>query len=302
MNTTGSSRNPIGLFWWSPRRDMQLGAKEFRRNGRAWLAMNSQSTELLSNFGDELSPRVLEYATGRRVVWTPPRKAEVIAVGSIIEYYVRRSSSQATVWGAGLRDAPSDALVAQIKANVGQFSAVRGPKTAQALGLTNVSIGDPGVVVPLLGKFGGAKSGILYLPHFRTWTTPRGRSEIQQARSLGMTVVPPSTRPIDMIDAISRSDLVLSSSLHGVVVAHALGVAVQSLGIPNGGMAEPDFKYEDYFGSINLEYERVDVATCFDPDEARIIMEKREGEVRQALDNTTKLAHNLITAAAALVS
>lgn len=303
MNAVGSSRSPIKLFWWSPRRDMQLGFKELRRNGRAWLAMNSEHTELLSNFGDELSPAVLQYATGRRVAWAPAQKAEVIAVGSIIEYYARRSSSQAVVWGSGLRDAPSKALVTQIKASVGHFSAVRGPKTAEALGLKNsTSLGDPGVLVPLLGNFGGSKSGVLYLPHFRTWTTSQGRSQIQQAIDLGMRVVPPSTRPIDMINAISRSDLVLSSSLHGVVVAHALGVAVQSLGIPSGGMAEPDFKYEDYFSSINLEYQRINVDTCFNRSNLNAIMEHRSAEVPNALTQTRELAHNLVTAATASLS
>lgn len=290
----------LRAFWWSPRRDAHLGTKELRRNASAWIRMQSKSSVFLSNFGDELTPYVLEYATGRKVRWTPAKSAEVIAVGSIIEYYARRSTSNAIVWGAGLRDVPSPETLDRIKNSVGGFAAVRGPRTARILGQSaaGAALGDPGVLAPELVKYSNPRRGVLYLPHFRTWTTPTGRKELKVARELGMRIAPPSLAPLDMIEAISKSDLVLSSSLHGVIVAHALGVPVQSLRIKSRGMAEPDHKYLDYYESVGVQMDRVGIEDCFDSRDLKALLARRESEVDSARVATRRLAENLVVSSA----
>lgn len=290
----------LKAFWWSPRRDAYLATKELRRNASAWVRMQSKSSVFLSNFGDELTPYVLEYATGRKVRWTPAKSAEVLAVGSIIEYYAKRSTSKAIVWGTGLRDVASAETLERIRNSVGGFAAVRGPRTARILGqsATAAAIGDPGVLAPELGKFSNPRRGVLYLPHFRTWTTLTGRKELKIADELGMRIAPPSLAPLEMIEAISRSDLVLSSSLHGVIVAHALGIPVQSLRIKSRGMAEPDHKYLDYYESVGVQMDRVSIEDCFENRNLKALLARRESEADSARVATRQLGENLVASSA----
>lgn len=258
--------------------------------------------KFLTNFGDELTPLVLEYATGRRAVWTPANQAGIIAVGSIVEYFAKRSNNHAVVWGAGLREAPSEALRSRIMTNLGNFAAVRGPHTAAALGLpAETALGDPGTLVSELGNFNNRpRRGTTFLPHFRTWGSDQGRRELELARSMGIRIAPPSMKPRDMIEAISRSDFVLSSSLHGIVLAHTLGIPVQSVGLPGGALTEPVFKYEDYYSSVGLTFDRLDVAACLNRESLRILLGQKEADVPTALGATRNLAQGLVKAASNL--
>ncbi len=58
-----------------------------------------------------------------------------------------------------------------------------------------------------------------------------------------------------MIQEVAAADLVLASSLHALVVAHALGVP--ACFVSNGATDEPVFKYRDYYSVFGLEPTRV---------------------------------------------
>lgn len=289
---------PLELFWWSPRRDTRLATRELRSNYNSWYRMKRHGGQPLTNFGDELSPLVLQYVTGRRVQWAPAHKAQIIAVGSILEYVNRRTDHQPWIWGTGLRAEPNPLALPQITATRERVLAVRGPLSREALGLgQDLPIGDPGVLAPQLAKFTGVKkSGTLFIPHFRTWATEAGRSFLQKADHLGYKIANPSLRPIEMISLIARSDFVFSSSLHGVIVAHALGIPVQLVSIPTSGRNEPEFKYQDYFSSIGVGFSSVNLSEAFLPTNRDSLLALREAETPVAEANCSKLASRLTVA------
>ena len=289
---------PLDLFWWSPRRDAKLRMKELRANYSTWFRMKLAGGEALTNFGDELSPLVLQYATGRKVRWAAADRAEVIAVGSILEYVDRRTQSDPWLWGTGLRADLRAKAVPRIAVNPERVLAVRGPRTQKELGLSSeLPIGDPGVLAPELGNFQGLKrSGTLFIPHFRTWSTPAGRKHLQTARSLGYGVANPSLHPVEMISLIARADFVLSSSLHGVVVAHSLGIPAQLVGIPTGGRTEPEFKYRDYYESVKVPFSSIELSSALQPGQRDTLLALHESTSSLAQANCRELAGQLTTA------
>ncbi len=251
----------VRAFWWSPRRDRGLGYRELRRDGETWLRLWRASGHFLINFGDEMTPMVVSRVLGVPVQWSPTSRARLLAVGSILEFYAKRSAVGAAVWGTGLRSGDlSDDARARLLGSVGKIIAVRGPLTRHALGLADDHpIGDPGVLAPaIVSQQARTRSGRLYLPHFRSWATADGRRHLALASSHGWEIVPPAAPPEVVLERIAHADFVLSSSLHGIVVAHSYGVPVRWIGIPgsHGALREPDFKYRDYFASINRTAER----------------------------------------------
>lgn len=93
------------------------------------------------------------------------------------------------------------------------------------------------------------------MPHFLAFNRPDARHQMARARSRGMRVLPPSASYERICEEVSRAELVLSSSLHGMVVADALDCPVQLVSF--GKTAEPSFKFRDYQSVYGLSAEFV---------------------------------------------
>ncbi|GAA3896079.1 polysaccharide pyruvyl transferase family protein [Leifsonia kafniensis] len=258
------------LFWWSPRRALRLVLPEVRHNSAAWLHLGRETKRPLFNFGDELSPLIVQAISGRKVEWSAAHSADMVAVGSVFELATRTASS-AAVWGTGLR-ANTDAEGAErLLNNIGPILAVRGPNTRSALRLTETTpLGDPGLLATrLIDRARDCSDSTLVIPHFSAWNSRHGRRQIMQLRTLGFQIAQPSLEPMDMIGRIARARFVLSSSLHGVVIAHALGVPTQLLVNSTTSVREPMWKYHDYFASLGsavntLEFDCLEDARAVD--------------------------------------
>jgi pyruvyltransferase len=239
----------LGLYWWSPSHDARTALWELRRNRDAWFGMVTHGGGMLRNFGDELSRRIVAEVSGRRVRWAPPESASVTGIGSVLEH-VAAADGPGAIWGAGLRRsefAPS----AWANRRPSRFLAVRGELTRDALGLdASTPLGDPGLIVRALYRRSTRPRGIVVIPHFLAFKSHGARRQMAVARSRGMRVLAPSASYERICEEVSRAELVLSSSLHGMVVADALDCPVQLVSF--GETAEPSFKFADYesvFGS-----------------------------------------------------
>lgn len=242
----------LRAFWWAPRRSARLLKPEIQSSSVAWLKLLLKERRTLYNFGDEITPLLLTELTGEKVKWSAPPKADVIAVGSIIELYAHYAKG-ARVWGSGLRDMPSPRARQQIGSALGDILAVRGPLTGAALGCEqDTPLGDPGVLaVDLLqtDRLTSA-SGPLVIPHYRVWQKTAGRSLVREFESLHFKVLSPSATPTTVVDAIATCEYLLTSSLHATIFAHSLGIPVVLTNFGEAPSGERPFKYEDYFLSV----------------------------------------------------
>lgn len=265
---------PIRLFWWSPTRSPRLLKPELETNLGAWVKLGASTRRPFLNFGDELAPLIVEAVSGRRVKWSPPGKADIVSVGSIFELAGRYPSS-AAVWGTGLRGDPGAEVAALFLQNLGNVLAVRGPKTRSALSLDEETpLGDPGLLAERLVKRqirrGERK---VFVPHFTTWNSRGGMALLAKAEAQGFEIVRPSLAPMAVMESIAAASFVMSSSLHGLIVAHSLGVPARLLAVGGRPGREPDWKFMDYFDSIGTEF-AVEAWTVF--DDARALRQSVE--------------------------
>ncbi|HAS82958.1 MAG TPA: hypothetical protein DCS43_09885 [Verrucomicrobia bacterium] len=212
---------------------------------------------VVKNLGDYLTAIILD-ALGYRCVnrnYAHPHVVNpgrcLLSVGSIPwNRTFDRMSEPVDVWGAGWRGTP---LSPSARARA-QFHAVRGPRTAQGLGLSkNIPLGDPALLLPTLKADAVAHHGrTLVIPHFhrsdqipakqrcvltgcdallamRVIGAPvRGR-RISPRRLHGMVYAwmrqgIPIHTPWQVIHRIAGAGFVLTGSLHGAILAQAYGV------------------------------------------------------------------------------
>lgn len=194
-----------------------------------------RSSSNFVNFGDELSPFVVENMTGQRVTRVGQDRSKLLAVGSILE----RAKHGDIVWGTGTYSKlPSMEGVS--------FASVRGPLTRERVlsagGDLPPIFGDPALYLPLFlpkpVSDRSPKNEILVAPHFsdrQSWFADLKRG----ARFIDVTTLP--WRPI--IRAIWASDVVITSTLHVGIVAESYGIPTVFVDLPG---PESEFKFDDY--------------------------------------------------------
>jgi pyruvyltransferase len=230
----------IELFWWrntlSVRRPRSV-AKGFKRIFYYKLPF------IFKNFGDELSPVIISKLTDEKVSFSN-KPGKLLSLGSILHL----ADSKDSVWGTGLL---RNNLMPKAK-NV-QFFSVRGPLTQKALTINGYNcpsiFGDPALLAPYLWRNKiSCRYKVGVIPHW---------SQIHFLRKDGF-----DTTSIKLIDVsnpwdkvladIQSCEVILSTSLHGLILADAYGIPRTMFYIDNS----PDsslFKYEDYSASIDID-------------------------------------------------
>ncbi len=188
------------------------------------------------NFGDALTPWVLA-RYGIVAVHTVPSIARTAGIGSIIEQLP--TTFTGTIWGSGLLHGEQTSLPAA------QYLAVRGPLTKAALGITSdIPLGDPGLLVARHARIQEPRWDLGLVPHGLHRDDPI-LQEFAERSGDRTSIVDVRSLPGTVIRQISRCAAVLTTSLHGLIVADALGVpALWTRRRPDlwGG----DFKFRDY--------------------------------------------------------
>lgn len=229
---------------------------ELRQHGSAWIRLVRPAQPRVSNYGDELSRLIVERVIGKSVRWASIGAAEMVALGSVIDLY---SSAAGTgkIWGSGIADPDRDYDLDLIRpAIVG----VRGPLTRDRLGLPgDTPLGDPGLLASQFWRFGSRQHGLKVLvPHYTAFTNSSGRDAIKALRADGFTIAPPNLNPEEMMSLIARAQYVVSSGLHGIILAHAFGTPSTLISLKAQAAPLPVFKYRDFFSSIGVEPRLVD--------------------------------------------
>lgn len=200
------------------------------------------------NYGDVLNPHVLSYVSGRDVVWAPDMDADVVAIGSVmnvVQKRVNESPKPVYVWGTGMMESEPMEIVDRAA-----ITLVRGPLTATRLNLDDIPWGDPGLLVDealdISVKKKTHKFGVI--PHWMQNNAPGAVelvSELPNATHINMLTqdVKKTTQ------SIANCEVILSSSLHGLIAADSLGIP--SIWIDTGRIGNHTrFKFFDYALSV----------------------------------------------------
>lgn len=130
---------------------------------------------------------------------------------------------------------------------------LRGPLTVDALQRAGLStdrirsVGDPGLLIgrmyPELARIEAKKNRVIFIPHYRERRRYRSTKQL--------TIVDIDAPALEVARSIAEAEFVYSSSLHGLIWAHAIGRPARAV-TPTAG--EASFKYRDYHESIGLVF------------------------------------------------
>jgi pyruvyltransferase len=194
-----------------------------------------------TNFGDELGPVIAELALQRRGLRldSPARRnRRLLTVGSILH----SARSGDVVWGAGVN---GKHLSHRFRATTLDVRAVRGPLTKGFLEEREIAcpevFGDPASLLPhLLPKLASCVNvghEVVLLPHYRD--DPLLPTTLES----GIERVSTALHWLDIVLRLLAARKVVTSSLHGLIIAEAFGKDVALLRLSE---TEPIYKYEDY--------------------------------------------------------
>ena len=194
------------------------------------------------NFGDALTPWLIWRLVGRypRFVAPDDPQPKFLVCGSIISL----AGPGCTVWGAGLMNCDDTISPAA------RYLAVRGPRTqarALASGADCPAVyGDPALLLPRLYAPAVAPTRT---PGFVAHFSDRPRIGEDCVTSQGIQLIDIQQDIEAVIDQVAGCEWVMSSSLHGLIVAHAYGVPalwVRLRDLPSGDGT----KFADYYESV----------------------------------------------------
>lgn len=206
------------------------------------------------NFGDELSYYLLKEITGKVVVnyYDIPvfhKTPNILFIGSLVERLV---NSDTIIWGAGCIVGGSE----ELKAIPKKVHAVRGKLTRQYLLEHNVDCpevyGDPALLLPYVFQPTSKKKYKLgIIPHHSEihlpWLAEFVKKNLVDIHLINL-VNYESWKGV--IEEICECEYILSSSLHGLIIADAYKIPNLWIKLSNkliGG----DFKFLDYFSGVD---------------------------------------------------
>ncbi len=193
------------------------------------------------NFGDLMTPYILEKIGKVPINCPTPRYAEFLGVGSILDPVNKKFSGY--IVGSGfLRDGSLNPLPEA------KILCVRGQLTKKRLGITcTIPLGDLGLIFPDFCSFSSKKTYELgVIAHY---LDVNFEPFVQLRKSLGETVkfINVMAPPDRVLQEIASCQNIVSSSLHGLVIADSLGISNAWICVD----ARQSFKYHDYYSALD---------------------------------------------------
>lgn len=221
----------IRLFWWNEK------------------VIQGKSKE---NYGDLLGKYLVEKISGKKVVFAWPEKGSFwdyfkpiyVTVGSILTHV----NHKCIVWGSGI-------ISKEYPVKKAKFLAVRGPQTRKFLLEAGYEVpeiyGDPALLLPryfapkITKKY---KYGLI--PHYDDFKVVSNWFQNNpEIHLIDMMTTDVESKTIEFL----QCKKIISSSLHGIIVAHAYGIPAVWQKFSDKVFGD-DIKYQDYLESVNLEF------------------------------------------------
>jgi len=224
------------------------------------------------NFGDLLTPLLIDRFIHLPHIQASSQEANLVMVGSILEHL--SWSYSGIVAGAGLLHSTSRFITN------GRILAVRGPMTLERLyskingkplDFSSIVLADPGLLADELVPEQIKQYNLGIIPH---WTdTSLALNPI--FKKFNPLIINVADNPLKVIAQIGQCKKIVSSSLHGIILADAFGIP-RRIELPPRALSHPQqeggtFKWRDYSASIGMRFE---TGITQEPDR-NIIIEKQ---------------------------
>jgi pyruvyltransferase len=200
------------------------------------------------NFGDKITVDLLKHY-GYLPLHALPNRASFTSAGSILQ--LLPSNFPGIILGSGLLSECA------LRFESASILGVRGAYTRDLIQAPQDTVlGDPGLLLPQISPNLPARKYLVGLiPHFKDKGDKRLRKILENYPAY-VHLIDVQRSPSAVLHDIARCEYILSSSLHGLVVADALG-------IPNAWLVQSDkvlgkgFKFRDYYSAFNCSYDPI---------------------------------------------
>ena len=199
-----------------------------------------------NNWGDKLNPILIQHISGQNVAYTKKGgHLKYIVVGSILHY----ADDKSVVWGAGLISPKHKPR------GYPKIHAVRGPLTRKrliALGHDCPEVyGDPALLYPRYYNPKIEKTHSLgIIPHYKD----KENQWIKSRKNVKIINIQDDINKV--VDDVCSCEVILSSSLHGIIIADAYGIPGYWIKLSDK-LVGGNFKFEDYLTSVHRKIDPI---------------------------------------------
>jgi pyruvyltransferase len=200
------------------------------------------------NFGDLLTPLLLEHFCGVTPMVSTPEIADVVVAGSVLDVIPDG-------WGGIVAGAGKLHEETQTDLTNATVLGLRGHLTASAVRLAPSAspvIGDPGLLAAELAPANPGQYALGVVPH---WSDTELFDKFAYLKPV---LIEPTGNPLTIISMIGSCSMIVTSSLHGLVVADSFGIPRRAERFPNM-VTNPhegsDFKFRDYSSALGQPVE-----------------------------------------------
>ena len=208
----------------------------------------------LHNFGDCLSPDILKYY-GLTPVYVPNmERADVILAGSILQWLSPKYAGYIIGTGGDKKD---------YNFKDAKILAVRGALTLENLKQKddNIKLGDPGLLMPFVyPQKVSQKYKLGIIPHFVDKDEDFIQKWENNWKEENVIFIDVLQSPQRVIKQIKQCQCIVSSSLHGLIIADAFHIQnarfVNRKTMPTSFY---DYKFDDYYSSLGVKETCIEV-------------------------------------------
>jgi pyruvyltransferase len=199
----------------------------------------------IPNFGDAIAPLLLKrFADLDNVVWDTISHSSIASVGSILEHIP--PLWEGYILGSGKLRPDSRLFLYNRRAKI---LALRGPLSAKGV-LGTFALGDPGLLANELVGIQERAWDVGIVPHWKDKELA-DRFTSLMPKKYSLKVIKCDDDPLDIVRQIGQCGKIVTSSLHGAIVADSFGIprrieACEKMSA-EGGL----FKFIDYSASIS---------------------------------------------------
>lgn len=246
------------------------------------------------NAGDQFSRVVAQHYFSPDIIscdHRPLAEPNLLLLGSILKW----CDTMSHVCGAGLISS-----VSKVATPPKHINCVRGPLTdffleRQGLQAAN-SFGDPGILAPrIFPQNASVDAQVGVIPHF----VDGGSPWIKFCQQKGVLVIDTLSPLKEYFENLQRCEIILSSSLHGIIFAHAYGKPALWIELSDNVIGR-GFKFFDYYLSMGVSpemvtrlrildnvdpYEAAQLATVGNHDELLLSLEAAIYRTKSQLEN-----------------
>lgn len=197
----------------------------------------------VTNWGDRLSPLLLNRFAHVETEWSPVDAAEVVCVGSILGNLVKPKYT-GVILGSG------KLFENGIVPPLAKILALRGPLTARGL-KGQFTLGDPGLLADELVTVDEKLYELGLVPHWSDHQLANDPRFLQY----DPIIIHSNGDPLTIIRTIGACRKIVSSSLHGLILADAFNIPRRFEATAHWANEGGDFKVRDHNAALLLPFE-----------------------------------------------